>query len=54
MVNSNLVSGCRYAEDAALPHFSREGLLAATNAIFEHLRLFCPSVSSLSMLDLWA
>ena len=29
-----------YADDAALPLSSREGLLAATNAIYEHLRLF--------------
>ena len=30
-----------YADDAALPPSSREGLLAATNnAIYEHLRLF--------------
>ena len=29
-----------YADGAALPLSSREGLLAATNAIYEHLRLF--------------
>jgi len=29
-----------YADDAALPLSSREGLLAATNAIYKHLRLF--------------
>jgi hypothetical protein len=29
-----------YAGDAALPLSSREGLLAATNTIYKHLRLF--------------
>ena len=29
-----------YADDAATPLVSREALLAATNAMYEHLRLF--------------
>jgi len=38
---SNSVSGRRYyADDAALPLSSREGFIAATNAIHKHLRLF--------------
>ena len=37
---SNSVSGRRYyADDAALPLSSREGLLAATNAIHKHFEL---------------